>query len=234
MPAKTIRENPNARCNGSQNDTRRRASFGVVGVLLAIAFVLSACGQPKSPTPVAALGSESDPAETAMPPAQATASVIPEKADDLFAQGNELSAAGQFAEAEAAYRQAIAIDPSRASYWQNLGVTLYQLQRLGDAEESLKTGLQLTPDDAQLNYLLGIVYLQMARYNDSGVFLVKANQLDPNLPEPYYGLGVLYKQQGKNDEAIRAFEKFLKLGTSQDANAIPNAKAELEALRAGQ
>ena len=113
-------------------------------------------------------------------------------------------------------------------------MTYYQLQRLSDAEESLKTGLRLTPDDAQLNYLLGIVYLQMTRYNDSSLFLVKANQLDPNLPEPYYGLGVLYKQQGKNDEAIQAFEKFLKLGTSQDANAIPNAKAELEALRAGQ
>ena len=149
-------------------------------------------------------------------------------------QGNTLSAAGQFAEAEAAYRQAIAIDPNKASYWQNLGVTYYQLQRLSDAEESLKTGLQLTPNDAQLNYLLGIVYLQMARYSDSGVYLLKANQLDPNLPEPYYGLGALYKQQGKRDEAIRAFEKFLELGPGQDPSAIPNAKAELEALRAGQ
>ena len=112
MPAKPIQENLNARCGGSQNDTRGRASFEVIGVLLALAFVLSACGQPKSPTPVVASGSESGPAQTAMPSAQATASVIPGKADDLFAQGNELSAAGQFAEAEAAYRQAIAIDPS--------------------------------------------------------------------------------------------------------------------------
>ena len=196
-------------------------------VISALAVILSACGGNPSATP----GPATAAANTPLP---ATVTVIPASGDDLFLQGNTLGAAGKFAEAEVAYRQAIAIDPNKASYWQNLGVTYYQLQRLSDAEESLKAGLQLTPDDAQLNYLLGIVYLQMVRYNDSGLFLVKANQLDPNLPEPYYGLGVLYKQQGKNDEAIRAFEKFLKLCTSQDANAIPNAKAELESLRAGQ
>lgn len=208
----------------SQPGPRRPVSYLMLGVL---AVILSACGGPRSTTP----GAATDVGTTALP---AAVTVISATGDDLFLQGNTLSAAGQFTEAEAAYKQAIAIDPNKASYWQNLGVTYYQLQRLSDAEESLKTGLRLTPDDAQLNYLLGIVYLQMTRYNDSGLFLVKANQLDPNLPEPYYGLGVLYKQQGKNDEAIQAFEKFLKLGTSQDANAIPNAKAELEALRAGQ
>ena len=199
-----------------------------ISVLLVLAFALSACGQAKSPTPVAAPGTEAGVAAPAM------ASVAPGTGDDLFAQGNTLSAEGKFAEAEAAYRQAIAIDPKKASYWQNLGVTYYQMQRLSDAEQSLKTGLQLTPNDAQLNYLLGIVYLQMARYSDSGVYLLKANQLDPNLPEPYYGLGVLYKQQGKRDEAIRAFEKIPGVGPGQDPSAIPNAQAELDALRAGQ
>ena len=215
--------------NAWTNGLSQPGKGGIVSLLVisALAVILSACGGNPSATP----GPATAAAKTPLP---ATVTVIPTSGDDLFLQGNTLSAAGKFAEAEVAYRQAIAIDPNKASYWQNLGVTYYQLQRLSDAEESLKTGLQLTPDDAQLNYLLGIVYLQMARYDDSGLFLVKANQLDPNLPEPYYGLGVLYKQQGKNDEAIRAFEKFLKLGTSQDANAIPNAKAELEALRAGQ
>ena len=202
-----------------------------ISALLMLAFALSACGQTPSPTPVTRPGTESDVAHTAAP---TMASVAPGRGDDFFAQGNALSAEGKFAEAEAAYRQAITIDPKKASYWQNLGVTYYQMQRLSDAEQSLKTGLQLTPNDAQLNYLLGIVYLQMARYSDSSIYLLKANQLDPNLPEAYYGLGALYKQQGKRDEAIRAFERFLELGPGQDPSAIPNAQAELQELRAGQ
>ena len=215
---------------GSEHGKRKIGSFAVIFVLLAVAITSSACGQKQSPAP----GTDNVIAQTAVPAGAAAASAMPATGDELFAQGNTFSAAGQFDEAEAAYKQAIAIDPNKASYWQNLGVTYYQLQRLSDAEQSLKTGLQLAPDDAQLNYLLGIIYLQMARYSDSGVYLLKANELDPNLPEPYYGLGVLYRQQGKRDEAIRAFERFLELGPGQDPSAIPNAQAELDALRAGQ
>ena len=219
------------RDGGSQHAVSDISSFAATSmVLLMLAVILSGCGQKPSTAP----GPKTLVPQTTVQAGPAAASVVPATGDDLFAQGNTLSAAGQFAEAEAAYRQAIAIDPNKASYWQNLGVTYYQLQRLSDAEQSLKTGLQLTPNDAQLNYLLGIVYLQMARYSDSGVYLLKANQLDPNLPEPYYGLGALYKQQGKRDEAIRAFERFLELGPGQDPGAIPNAQAELDALRAGQ
>ena len=231
MPMKS---SPDYSSHVVQNHSARVRTTGVtaaISALLVLAFSLSACGRAESPTPVAGPGTESDVAHTAAP---AMASVALGTGDDLFAQGNALSAEGKFAEAEAVYRQAIVIDPKKASYWQNLGVTYYQLQRLSDAEQSLKTGLQLTPNDAQLNYLLGIVYLQMARYSDSSIYLLKANQLDPNLPEAYYGLGALYKQQGKRDEAIRAFERFLELGPGQDPSAIPNAQAELEALRAGQ
>lgn len=180
-------------------------------------MVLGGCGQTSSPTP-------------ATPPTTAA----PSSGDDLFRQANALSAEGKFAEAEAAFRQAIALDPNKASYWQNLAVTYYQLQRLADAEQSLKSGLALAPNDSQINYLLGIVYLQMANFGDAETYLVKANQIDPQLPEPYYGLGALYKQQGKRDQAIQAFEKFLELGPGQDPAAVPNAQAELDALRAGQ
>lgn len=197
---------------------RRRRFVASICLLLVPVFALNACGQGKSPTPAA----------------QTLASAVSESGDDLFAQANAYSAEGKWAEAEAAYRQAIAIDPNKASYWQNLGVTYYQMQRLPDSEQSLQSGLKLAPGDAQLNYLLGVVYLQQARFDEASTYLLKANQLDPNLPEPYYGLGALYKQQGKRDEAIQAFERFLELGPGQDPNAVPSAKAEIEALQAGQ
>jgi tetratricopeptide (TPR) repeat protein len=197
-------------------------------MLVGLAIISSSCGQTgNAPTPAMPSAIESN------APSPFTPSAALGTGDDYFRQGNELSSAGRYAEAESAYRQAIAIDPNKAAYWHNLGVTYYQLQRLQDAERSLKSGLQLAPDDAQLNYLLGIVYLQLMRYDDSGDYLLKANELDPTLPEPYYGLGALYKQQGKREEAIQAFEKFLEIGPGQDADAVPNAQAELDALRAG-
>jgi tetratricopeptide (TPR) repeat protein len=197
---------------------RFRCVAATVGLALVVALALGACNQTAPATP----------------PAAVDASPAPGQADDLFAQGNALSAQGKFDEAEAAYRRAIAMDPNKASYWQNLAVTYYQLQRLSDAEQSLQSGLKLAPNDAQLNYLLGVVYLQQARFDDAGVYLLKANAADPALPEPYYGLGVLYKQQGKRAEAIASFEKFLELGPGQDPAAVPNARAELAELKSGQ
>jgi tetratricopeptide (TPR) repeat protein len=155
-------------------------------------------------------------------------------ADQYFQQGNDYYQQGLLDDAERSFLQAVELDPNKPAYHANLGVTYYSLGRLQDAEASYLAGLELAPDDAELNYLLGAVYLQLQELDKAQTYLSRSNRADPNLAEAYYGLGVLYKLQGKRDEAITSFERFLELGTSQDPRAITEAQAELESLRAGQ
>ena len=152
----------------------------------------------------------------------------------LFQQGNAAFEAGNLAEAEQAFKQALAIDTTNAAYWTNLGVTYYSLGQLEDAEQAFQSGLATAPNDAELHYLLGATYLQMDRMDDAQSNLQAASELDPNLPEAYYGLGALYQLQGKRADAIKAFERFLEIGPGQDPAAVPAAGATLEALQAGQ
>ncbi|MEZ4769780.1 MAG: tetratricopeptide repeat protein [Caldilineales bacterium] len=155
-------------------------------------------------------------------------------ANGLFQQGNAAFEVGNLAEAEQAFKQALEIDPTNAAYWTNLGVTYYSLGQLEDAEQAFLSGLEAEPDDAELHYLLGATYLQLDRMDDAQSNLEAATELDPDLPEPYFGLGALYQLQGDREEAIKAFERFLKVGPGQDPAAGPAAQATLEALQAGQ
>lgn len=154
-----------------------------------------------------------------------------QSADAQFGLGNVYIRQGQLAAAETAYRAAIAIDPNMDSAHLNLGVVYYQMEQFGKAEEEFNTVLRLSPNDAQALYLLAAVRIQTKQYTEAEKLLNQAKQANPNLAEVYFGLGALYKIQGKNQEAIAAFEKFLSLGTAQDPTAEDAARAELKALR---
>lgn len=185
----------------------RRSAAGWLAVALTVAL-LAGCGQ-AAPTPAGS-------------------------ADALFQQGNTAFDQGNLAEAEQAFKQALEIDSANVAYWTNLGVTYYSLGQLADAEQAFKSGLATATDDAELHYLLGATYLQLDRLDDAQSNLLTATELNPDLAEPYFGLGALYQLQGKREDAIKAFERFLEIGPGQDPAAAPAAQATLEALKTGQ
>lgn len=178
--------------------------------------------------------------ETATPattaPDDAQAQSTPRSAQEYFQAGNAYVKQSQYQEAETAYKQAIALEPSNPDYYANLGVAYYSMQRLDEAVSTYRDALRYAPKDAQINYLLGAALLQLNRLDEAKDAFLQANQADPNLGEAYFGLGVLYRLQGDSAQAISAFERFLEIGPSPngDPNAIPAAEAELEALRSGQ
>ncbi|HSN77614.1 MAG TPA: tetratricopeptide repeat protein [Anaerolineae bacterium] len=185
-----------------------------LAALLAV-LLLTGCGNSANQTP------------TAAPAPQLSA-------QEYFDQGNALYEQGDLQAAANAFREAVALDDQNPGYWHNLGVTYYSLNALDEATESFERGLALAPDDAELNYLMGVVAIQLEQLSEAETYLTRANQMDPALPEPYFGLGVLYRLQGQREQAIAAFETFLKIGPGKDPAAIPVAEGELEALRAGQ
>src|SRR5204862_5733634 len=70
--------------------------------------------------------------------------------------GNALYAQNRLAEAEAAYRKALALRPDYAEAHWGLGATLYDRKRPAEAEAAFRKTLALRPDDPKAYYNLGL------------------------------------------------------------------------------
>jgi tetratricopeptide (TPR) repeat protein len=82
--------------------------------------------------------------------------------------GTALHDAGQVNEAEAAYRQAIAADPSAAAgAWTNLGALLYDTGRLAPAVEAFRQALVLKPASGFMHRNLGDALARQGRAEDA-------------------------------------------------------------------
>jgi cytochrome c-type biogenesis protein CcmH/NrfG len=61
---------------------------------------------------------------------------------------------GRYADAEAAYREAIRLDPLRAAARTRLGHVLHKTKRLAKAEAAYREAIRLDPDDARAHECL--------------------------------------------------------------------------------
>jgi len=87
--------------------------------------------------------------------------------------------AGQFNEAEQAYKQGIARDPDERSCRVNYGLMLARRGRMPEATAQLATAL--TP--AEVQYNLGSVLEEQGKLDDAKACYRKALELDPNLTD---------------------------------------------------
>ena len=161
-----------------------------------------------------------------------------ESASSHLQQGNELTRAGEYAQAVEEYEAALKLEPENVDVLTNLGVVLYQLGQPSLAIESYNKAVALAPGDADIRSNLAAAYVQL--YEPGGATdsldmaleqYQKAIELQPNLAEAHYGTGVVYYLQGQIDQAIAAFVKFQEMDTGTDQQATQNAEAILQELR---
>jgi len=202
--------------------------FALFAILL-LAFALAACGPQAAST---AAPTESD---------SSSAVVAENSPEKLFEMGNNYYQAGQLDDAAAAFNRAIELNPNYDAAYANLGAVYYAQQKLDLAEETYNKAIDLSPTDADLVYNLGAIYLQQSltgavpdqqKLSQAVEKIQQAIDLNPNLAQPYYGLGVANQLSGKNQEAIQAFETFLKLDDGSDPIATSNATKILQELKA--
>jgi Flp pilus assembly protein TadD len=157
-----------------------------------------------------------------------------------FANALALTQAGKLDEAEAAYKELIAKEPSVPEVYQNLGYIYSQKKDWPKAEEALKKAMELRPNYPDAAAALARVYADSGQSDKAMELMSKAAGDNPTDARAQFNMGIFQLNAGKAEEAIAAFNKALVADpTMADAyyhlgtlyvgqNKIPDAVQSLE------
>ena len=109
------------------------------------------------------------------------------------------------ADAEAAYRTAIRLDPFFLPARFNLATLLNRQGRNAEAETVLRDGVDRVPDDGELHYSLGLLLAEQQRIDEAAESLGQAVALIPERVRVAYNHGLALETLGRLAEAETAF-----------------------------
>ncbi len=145
-------------------------------------------------------------------------SVSPNDVSALRAWGGMLLQRGKFAEAEAAFKKAVAAAPQSAGAHMQLGETyLIGLKQPKAAEASYQAALAARPGslDAQLG--LAASMAAQGRVEDTVAAFEQAAKLAPQDPRPLHSLARFYASQLKFDQALATLDRTLAIAPAHGA-----------------
>ncbi len=118
----------------------------------------------------------------------------------------------QYRESEAAYRQAIKLDPyNAADAYYALGLTYRDWGQPEDEIQAFKHALRLKPDYAAAYDRLGQRYLQMKRNSEAVEAFRQLAALRPADANVQNNLGEAYEAMSKHDDSVEAFRQAIRL-----------------------
>lgn len=133
-----------------------------------------------------------------------------EPPQDWFQRGVELEARDAKS-AEAAYRRAIAADPSRADAYLNLGVLLGRAGRHADAARVYRRGLERCPREPLLHYNLAVALEDAGEPDAALAAYGQCLALDPAMADAHFNAARLFDQHGMARQAIRHYSAYRRL-----------------------
>jgi len=119
--------------------------------------------------------------------------------------------AGRLAEAEALYRQILAVDPRHADALHLLGVVAAQAGRHDVAVELMTKAVTLKPNYPQAHTNLGNALSEKGRLDEAIASHRRAIALKPDFSEGHSNLGNALRDQGQLDEAVAAYRQAIAL-----------------------
>jgi tetratricopeptide (TPR) repeat protein len=142
-----------------------------------------------------------------------------------------LSRLRRWPEAEAAFRQAIQLDPKHAPAHHELGRLLLERGDLVGAAVALRTAVRLGPKDAGAHYDLGRALDGQGDFGGAATAYQEAIHLRPDFAEAHCNLGKLLFQQGRFAEALTARKRGHELGSKKPGWRYPSAEWVRQAER---
>jgi len=126
--------------------------------------------------------------------------------------------AGRLPEAEAAYREMLAVDPENIDALHFLGVISHQRGEHGRAAELISRALSRNPSNAPAHNNLGNALGAQGKRNEAVVAYLNALALDPDYVDALVNLGAALRAQGRPDRALACYRRALAL--APDAAAV--------------
>ena len=161
-------------------------------------------------------------------------------ADKVFLKGNQLYGEQKYAEAAAAYQEAIGMSQTNWGYFLNLGLAYKKLDNKDEAVAAFRKAVELSPETYSANKELGEALAKGSAFDEAKNYYQKAVDLSPDDPDAHFNLGACLTNTGEQDAALEHFLKtaalkpdyadaFYQMGTIYiGRNMVPEAVQSLE------
>ncbi len=136
--------------------------------------------------------------------------------DALFSQAFAFHRAGQMRDAEAGYRQVLAINPAHPGALGYLGILAHQSGHSTAGIDLLKKAVASDKRNAELHYNLACVLAECGQDQDAIRHNRKALELQPDYPGAHNNLAVLLFLRGQGAEALKVAVQGLQVGVTPD------------------
>jgi predicted O-linked N-acetylglucosamine transferase (SPINDLY family) len=156
--------------------------------------------------------------------------------------GQQHEQAGNLAQAEASYRNAVRAEPQNAVALYRLGTVCLKQGSFAEAALQLQAALQLAPDEAGTHSNLGIALAALGLREEAVAAFRRAVALVPGWAYLHANLGNALRELGRLDEAIACLHEALRLDPAaaatqrnlglalEDQGKVPEAAASFRRL----
>ena len=136
--------------------------------------------------------------------------VLPQHADALHLLGVIAYQEKEYQIAADLITQAIKIDSSQYSFFNNLGLVLKEQEKLDQAVQAFHQSIEINPRFTEGHNTLGIALQKQEKHNEAIQAYRLAIEIKPSNVEAYCNLGKLLQEKGQLDEATQVFRRAIK------------------------
>jgi tetratricopeptide (TPR) repeat protein len=136
---------------------------------------------------------------------------LPTELEYLVGVAQRQLSAGQFAAAEATYRQILTLRPDYAAAYSDLGNVLFGQGRFDQAVVQYERAVALEPTLYQAHNNLGNVFSRQLKFDQAIARYKQALSLKPDFVEAYSNLAGALRACGQFEEAVRCYQQAIAL-----------------------
>jgi tetratricopeptide (TPR) repeat protein len=150
------------------------------------------------------------------------------QAETWFDRASEWDAdPARWEEAIEAYRRVVAIDPTYAAAWNNLGLLLHRMGQYEKARSAYGSALVQDPHCAEAAYNLGSLDEDCGDVEGAIAQYRNALQISPDYADAHFNLAAALARAGRNHAAIQHWQRYLELDPGSPWTRIARSHLEI-------